>query len=105
MQEILSHYDGTPEGARRKQVARSDLNNILYNNETTFTLEKYVTKLKGIFNMLEKYGVTLYEDQMVEHLLNHIISPNIELKTEVSICRSSHSSTFVKASTYLSTVV
>ena len=88
-----------------KQVARSDLKDILYNNETTFTLEKYVTKLKGIFNMLEKYGVTLYEEQMVKHLLNHIISLNTELKTELIICRSSHLSTFVKASTYLSTVI
>ena len=33
------------------------------------------------------------------------MSPNTELNTEVYICRSSHSSTFVKASTYLSTVV
>ena len=53
MQEILTHYDGTSEGARMKQVARSDLKDILYNNETTFTLEKYVTKLQEIFNVLE----------------------------------------------------
>ena len=42
---------------------------------------------------------------MVEHLLYQIMSPNTDLKTEVNICRSSHSSTFVKESTYLSTVV
>ena len=55
--------------------------------------------------MLEKYGVPLYKEQMVEHLLDQIMSPNTELKTEFNICRSSHSSTFFKASTYLSTVV
>ena len=55
--------------------------------------------------MLEKYGAPLYEEQMVEHLIDQIMSPNAELKTEINICRSSHSSTFVKASTYLSTVV
>ena len=55
--------------------------------------------------MLEKYGAPLYEEQMVEHLLDQIMSPNTELKTEVNIFRSSHSSTFFKASTYLSTVV
>ena len=54
---------------------------------------------------MEKYGVPLYEDQMVEHLINQIMSPKTELKTEVNICRSSHSSTFFKASTYLSIVV
>ena len=42
---------------------------------------------------------------MVKHLLDQIMSPNTELKKEVNICRSSHSSTFFKASTYLSKVV
>ena len=49
------------EGAQRRQVARDDLKKI-YKNETTFTFEKYVTKLKGLFNMLEKYGVPLCEE-------------------------------------------
>ena len=55
--------------------------------------------------MLEKYDVPLFEEYMVEHILDHIISQNKELKIEVKICRSSHSSTFLKASTYLSKVV
>ena len=59
MQELQSHYDGTSEGARRKQVSRAYLKNIFYKNETTFTFDKYVTKLKGIFNVLELYGVAL----------------------------------------------
>ena len=53
-----------------------DLNNIFYKNETTFKFEKYVTKLKGVFNVLEKYGVPLYEEQMFGHLLDQIMSPN-----------------------------
>ena len=82
-----------------------DLKKIFYNNETTFTFEKYVTNIKGIFNVLEKYDVPLYKEQMIEHLLYQIMSPNTELKTGVNICRSSHSSIFFKASTYLFTVV
>ena len=105
MEELQAHYDGTPEGLRRKQVAREDLKNILYNNETNFTFEKYFTKLKGIFNVLGKYGVPLYEDQMVEYLLDQIMSPNTEFNTEVNICSSSHLSKFVKESIYLSTVI
>ena len=50
----------TSEGARKKQIAREDRKKILYKNETTFTFEKYVTNIKGIFNVLEKYGVPLY---------------------------------------------
>ena len=37
--------------------------------------------------------------------MDQITSPNTELKIEFKICRSSHSYTFVKATTYLSTVV
>ena len=43
-----------------KQVARADLKKIFYKNETNFTFEKYVVKLKGVFNVFEKYGVPLY---------------------------------------------
>ena len=46
MQELQAYYAGKLEGARRKQVARAYLKKILYNNETIFTFENYVTKLK-----------------------------------------------------------
>ena len=51
-QKLQAHYDGTSKGARRNNVSRADLKKIFYNNETTFTFEKYVTKLKGISNVL-----------------------------------------------------
>ena len=54
MQELQAHYDGKSEVARRKQVARTNLNKIVDKNETTFTFEKYVTNLKGFFNVLKK---------------------------------------------------
>ena len=81
MQELQAHHDGTSEGAWRKQVSRAYTKKIFYKNETTFTFEKYVTKLRGIFNVLVKYSVPLYEEQMVEHLLDQIMSPSAELKT------------------------
>ena len=46
--------------------------------------------------MLGKYGLPLYEEQMVEYLLEQIMSPTTELKIEVNICRLSHLSIFVK---------
>ena len=60
MQELQAHYDGTSKGGSRNQISRSDLKKIFYNNETTFTLNKYATNLKGVFNVLENYGVSLY---------------------------------------------
>ena len=104
MQELQYHHGGAIEGYRSKQVARSNLI-FFYNNESTFTFDKYVTKLKGLFNVLDIYGVPLHEEQIVEHLLDQIISPNTELKTKFNICRLSHSFTFIKTSAYLSTVV
>ena len=81
MKELQYHYDGTSEGAQRKQVYRADIKKKFYKNETTFTFEKYVTKPKGVFNVLGKYSFPLYEEQMVELLLDQIMSPNTELNT------------------------
>ena len=33
----------------------------MFIDPTNFTFEKYVTKLKGVFKVLKKYGVLLYE--------------------------------------------
>ena len=70
---------------------RSDLKKKIYKSETNFTFENYVTKLNGIFNVLDKYGAPLHEEQELEHLLDKIMSPNIQLNTESNIYRSSHS--------------
>ena len=88
-----------------KKVARADLNKRSYKNETYITFEKCITKLKGIFNVLEKYDVPIYEEYMVEHLLYQTTPLNTELNTEVNICSFSQLSTLVKASMYLFTVV
>ena len=59
MQEIQARYDFTPEGAWRKQVARAKLKKILYKNETTFTFENYVTKIKGILQGVDGRASTI----------------------------------------------
>ena len=87
MQEPQSQSDGTSERAQRKQVSKANPKKTFYKNENTFTFEKYIKKLKGTFNVLEKYGVPIYREQMVDHLLDQIMSPNTELNTEVNICR------------------
>ena len=78
---------------------------IFFKNETTFIFENYVTKINRLFHVLDKYVVTLYGEQMEEHLLDQIMSPNIGFNTEVNIYKFSHSYTFFKASEYLSRVV
>jgi hypothetical protein len=102
---LQEHYDGTAEGERRMAVAKSDLSKLFYRNETTFSFEKYVTKLLTIFNILEKYKFPVYEKDKVEYLLNKVQCPDKDFQMTVNICRSSHSDNFVQASTYLQTEV
>ena len=37
--------------------------------------------MKGIFNVMDKYGSPIYEEQKVEQLLDQITSPKTKLKT------------------------
>ena len=105
MLELQNHYDGKLEGERRKHMAKDDLKGLFYRNETNLSFEKYVIKMKQTFNVLENYNVPLFEEDKVSQLLDKINCPNNDLKTEVNICRYSHSDSFDKASTHLSTVL
>ena len=61
VQELQTYYNGTSEVMRCKQVTRYDIRKTFYKNETTFKLYKYITKLNGIFNVMEDFRVTFYE--------------------------------------------
>ena len=101
MLALQNHYDGKSEGERRKYVAKDDLKMFFYRNKTTFSFEKYVTNMKQIFNVLYNYNVHLYEEDEVRQLLDNINCPENRFKSEVNICRSSHSDIFKTSFTYL----
>jgi len=63
MKALQLHYDGPDESKRRKEEARAKLKNIYYKREGSFTLEKFVTNLFDAFQILEKYGEPLYEEE------------------------------------------
>ena len=100
MLALQNHYYGIPESERKTQVSKDYLNKIFYRNKTTFPFKKYRTKMKQRFNLLDNHNVPLYEEDKV--LINY--SKN-NFKTEVNICRYSHSASFETASTYLSKVI
>ena len=100
-----THYDGTSEGDRRKQVARSDFGKLFYRNETTFSFETYVTTMKSNFIILKRYNVPKHDEEKVCMLLDNMNCINAELKTEINICRLQHSNTFEDATTYLATQI
>lgn len=102
MRALQEHYDGNAESEKRKEAARADIKTLFYKNESSFSFEKYINRLKKSFDTLDKYGVPIYEEDKVKLLLDKIQSTHSEIRTQVSICRSSHAKNFIEASTYMS---
>lgn len=102
MSALQAHYDGDAEAEKRKQAAKSDLQTLYYRHEAAFSFERYINRLKKCFDVLDKYGVPYYEEDKVKLLLDRIQNSHAEVKTQVSICRASYSTTFVQATTYMS---
>ena len=86
MQALQLHYDKDAVGKRKIQAAKDKLKKIHYYNESTFTFEKYVTRLKKNFNVLEKYSKKIEKDDKVEYLLNNCHCNDYEFQNEVTIC-------------------
>jgi len=104
MKALQIHYDGPDESKRRKEEARAKLKNIYYKHVGTFTFEKFVTKLYDAFQILEKYGEPLYEEEKLRLLFTKSQNAHPEFKQEIVICRSKCLS-FTSAVIYLKTVV
>ena len=98
-----NHCDVKSEGEHRKQVAKDDLKRLSYRNKTTFSIDKYITRNKQTYNVLENYNVPLYEEDKVGQLLDNINCPNHYLKFDVKINRYIHSASLETAFRYLST--
>ena len=67
---LIAHYDGYGELNKRVQRAKMELVKLHYKDEKVFPFEKYVTKLKEQFRVLEKDRNEKYsESRQVETLL------------------------------------
>jgi len=104
MKALQVHTDGPDESKRRKEEARAKLNTVYYKHESTFTFEKFVTNLYDAFQVIEKYGKPLYEEEKLRLLCSKSQNTHPEFKQEVVICRS-QCKTFASAVIYLKTVV
>ena len=100
--ELINHYDGPAEGDKRVTIARSDLSNLHYKNETSFNFEKFSTRMKKSFSTLAQYGQPKCEKEKVEMLLKQINNNDTRIVTAIGICRDRHSGTFEDACTYMS---
>ena len=102
---LCNHYDGPAEGDKRVTVARSDITLVHYRNESSFSFEKYSTRLRKAFITLRDYNQPKCEKEKVEILLNQITTNDQRLISSIAICRDSHSDTFDDACTYLSSQI
>ena len=105
MQALQLHYDGDAAGKSKIQAAKDGLEKIHYRNESTFSFEKYVTRLKKNFNVLEKKSKELDEDDKVEYLLENCRCNDREFQNEVTVCRATKATTFDEAATYMQTQI
>ena len=86
------------------EEARAKIKNIYHKYEGTFTFENFVTNLFDAFQILEKYGEPLNEQEKLRLLFSKSQNTHPEFKQEVVICRS-QCTTFAGAVTYLKTVI
>ncbi len=105
MKALQNHFDGEGEGERRKAQANAEINTLFYRNEQSFSFEKFATKLKSCFDVLERYNLPKHEEEKVNILLDKIQTSSTELRTAISLCREGHSNTFLEAVTFIQTNV
>ena len=100
---LCEHYDGPAEGDKRVTVLRAIINQEFYNNESTFSFERYTTRLKQSFYNLRQYSQPTSDREEVEILMKQINTNNTQLTACIQICRHSYSAKFNEAATHLST--
>ena len=66
---LREHYDGPGEIDKRISLARTQIKELFYKNEQTFSFEKFVTKLNGAFQMLAECHEDLTEKNKVDHMI------------------------------------
>jgi hypothetical protein len=103
--DLRTLYDGTSEINKRVSQARAELDSIRYSSEQSFPFIKYVAKLRGLFDALEKGKQGRSEQEKVLFLINHISTSNVRFTAAVQAVSTSHRNDFRQACNVLSVAV
>jgi hypothetical protein len=103
--ELKSFYDGTSEVNKRVSRARAELENIRYTSEQNFPFIKYVAKLRGLFDTLEKGKQGRSEQEKVLFLIERISTTNQRFASALQQVSTLHRSDFRSACNTLSCAV
>ena len=96
---FCEHFDGPAEGDKRVTVSRSNIDQVFYNNGSTFSFERYTTSLKHAFDTLWKYNQPKSDCEELEILLRQINTNNTQITSCIQICCHSYSAKFNVAAT------
>ena len=100
---LVGHYDGTGELNKRVERAKEELSHLHYKDEKAFPFEKYVTKLKENFFVMEKdKHKELTGKQQVDVLLRGIRSTHTNIVAAKTNIFQSYCANFDKAAEFLS---
>ena len=64
---------------KRLATANQSLQSLLYNQEHTFSVEKYITKMKEAFNMIEDNKEPWAEREKVSLMLQKMNTNNVQV--------------------------
>ena len=74
MDFTVKNYNVSVEDDKRIAIAKSKIVKIFYKEETTFSFEKFSTRLKRAFDILSQYGQAKSGKEEVKITLNQINS-------------------------------
>ena len=77
--ELCEHYDGPAEGEKRVTVSYANIDQAFYKNESTFSFERYITRLKHSFETLMHYNQPKRNREEVDIMLKQINTNNTQL--------------------------
>jgi hypothetical protein len=103
--ELKSFYDSTSEVNKRMSRARAELENVCYTSKQVFPFIKYVAKLRGLFDTLEKGKQGRSEQEKELFLIEHISTSNQQFASALQSVSALHRSDFRAACKVLSCVV
>jgi hypothetical protein len=70
---LQEHYDGPGEIDKSISLARTQIKELFYKNEQTFSFEKFIAKLNDAFQMLAECHEDLMEKNKVDHMITAML--------------------------------
>jgi hypothetical protein len=102
MEALREHYKGAGEISKHVTIARATLTNTNYWNKYTYTFERFATRMKTDFTVLEKHGEPYVETAKVRMLCDWIqMEGNQRIQIAKSQVMDPHANNFSEAVAYM----